>query len=194
MMKNTSYVSYQLRELCASQKIASIFADVDNPDDFIAGYVRGINAKSALVESVTPYGRYDGWFAMRLTCIVEVMHDSLYADRLALLLEIHQQRRSDMFRPCDEDYVVHLLRYAKEAKRIVTVWTATDSYCGFVSALNDLHAVIESLDFMGGQFGHFYVKALDIEMLSLGSEEERMNEALSLHYQAQAEQKPEEDP
>lgn len=182
-MKNTGYVAYQLRELCAGQMIVSVFADVDNPDDFIAGYVRGVNARSALIESVTPYGRYDGWFALRLSCVVEVMHDTVYADRLALLLEIHEQRPSDVFEACDEDYVVMLLRYAKAHNRVVTVWTASDSYCGFVSALNDLHAVIESLDFMGGRFGHFYVKVVDIELLSLGSEEERMNEALSQYYQ-----------
>lgn len=182
-MKNTGYVAYQLRELSASKGIASIFADVDNPDDFIAGYVRGVNAKSALVESVTPYGRYDGWFAMRLSCVVEVMHDVIYADRLTLLLDIHEQKPSGLFMQSEEDYVVMLLKHAKAHKRVVTVWTESDSYCGFVSALNDLHAVIESLDFMGGQFGHFYVKVLDIELLSLGSEEERMNEALSLHYQ-----------
>ena len=182
-MKNTGYIAYQLRELCAEKRIASVFADVDNPDDFIAGYVRGVNAKSALIESVTPYGRYDGWFAMRLSCVVEVMHDMIYADRLTLLLEIHEQQSSDIFSASEEDYVIMLLKYAKTHKRVVTVWTAADSYCGFVSALNDLHAVIESIDFMGGRFGHFYVKVLDIELLSLGSEEERMNEALSRHYQ-----------
>lgn len=185
MMKNQGYTAYQLRELMKQNAIASVFTDPHNPDDFIAGYVRAINQKCALIQSIGPYGRFDGWFALRLHCVLEVQMDQLYAERLERLIEINGQRCPPL--PDDEldwaegDSVPLMLQHARRHARVVTVWTASESYTGFVGSLNDLHVTLTLLDFMGGACGEMPIGLHEIELLSFDSEEELMYEKLNAH-------------
>ena len=60
MNQNAGYIGYQLRAMMNDRVISSLFSDPENPDDFIAGYLRMVNTRQTLVEAVSPYGRYDG--------------------------------------------------------------------------------------------------------------------------------------
>ena len=44
---------YQLRCIMARGDIASVFLDENNPDNFMAGYVRAVNERQVLLESLT---------------------------------------------------------------------------------------------------------------------------------------------
>ena len=183
MNNRQGYISYQLREMMKQSAIPSVFTDPQNPDDFIAGYVRAIGPKTCLIESIGPYGRYEGWFAMRLSCVIEVMQDEQYAQRLLRLMELNgEQERGlpdDKQNWTDGDCMALLLSYAMENQRVVTCWTADEAFTGLVDQLDDLYATMVLLDFMGRSCAEQKIKLVDVELASLGSEEEMMYEKLN---------------
>lgn len=180
MNQNAGYIGYQLRALMNDRAISSLFSDPENPDDFIAGYLRMVNAKQCIVEAVTPYGRYDGFFVLKNACINEALHDAVYAERLEILLRLNRSQPGVLPMPEQEDdYMRHVLQWAKEHARVVTVWTKDDAYTGFVQLVDDLRLTVGVLDFMGKNPLPVQFALRDLELLSVGAEEERMYEQLA---------------
>lgn len=182
MNNATKYAAYQLRNLMNEGLIASIFTDPNNPDDFIAGYVLAVNQRTTLVHSLTPFGKPDGFFAIRLNAILEIQHDSAYAERLSLLLRLTGQNHPLPQVRDEDDGLVYLLGMASRQGKAVTLWTASESYSGFVTQVNDLFLQMEPVDFLGRRCAPMSFRVADIEMVSLGSEEERMFELLEDHH------------
>ncbi len=180
---NLALTAYRLRQLMRDNAIASLFTDDENPDDFITGYVRRVNPIEAVVESISPYGQHAGFYIVRSSCINEVICDIVYAERLELLMQLKPSPPFEMPLPGEnEDYMRFSLEWARENARVVTVWTHTDSYVGFVEHADDLRATIGVLDFMGRDPVSMQILMKDIELISLGSEEERMYETLYAHF------------
>lgn len=182
MNNATKYAAYQLRSLMNEGLIASIFTDPNNPDDFIAGYVLAVNPRTAFVHSITPFGKPDGFFAIRLSAILEIQHDSAYAERLSLLLRMAGQEYAMPQVQDEDDALVFLLGIASRQGNAVTLWTASESYSGFVTQVNDLFLQVEPVDFLGRRCAPMSFRVADIEMVSLGSEEERMFELLETYH------------
>ena len=182
-MNNTSgYIGYQLKELLKGNLIGSVFTDPNNPEDFIAGYVQSVGAKSTLVASITPYGQPDGFFGVKLPAVLEVQYDNAYAERLQLLMRLNNVRIGRMEIMPEEDAVSRLFMLSLTTGCAVTLWTATESYPGFVTQLNDLFVEIQTVDFMGERCPPMSFRLIDIEMVSIGSEEERMYEKLDNYH------------
>lgn len=185
MNNAAGYISYQLKELMRDDLIGSIFTDPNNPDDFIAGFVQAVGARTALIQSVTPYGRMDGYFGIRLLAVLEVQYDSVYADRLRLLMRMENQTALPLGVREEDDALVYLLEKARQTGAAVTIWTASESYAGFPTQVNDLYLGLEPVDFMGRRCPGMTFRLTDIEMVSIGSEEERMYERLEEYHQKQ---------
>lgn len=180
MNQIAGYIGYQLRALMNDRVIASVFSDPENPDDFIAGYLRTVNSKQCIIEAVTPYGRYDGFFVVKNACVNEALHDAVYAERLEILLRLNRSEPGVLPMPGPEDdYMRHVLHWAKEHHRVVTVWTRDDAFTGFVDVVDDLRLTIGLLDFMGKNPMPMQFAMRDLELMSVGAEEERMYEQLA---------------
>lgn len=183
MNNAVGYIAYQLKELMRDRSIASLFTDPSNPDDFIAGFVQAVGGRTTLVNAITPYGMMDGYFGIRLPAILEVQYDSVYAERLALLMQMNSQAASPLPIREEEDALVYLLGISQLRGAAVTIWTASESYAGFATQVNDLYVKMEPVDFMGRRCPEMTFRLTDIEMVSLGSEEERMYERLEKYHQ-----------
>lgn len=185
MTRNIGYIGYQLKEMVKQGAIASVFTDPHNPDDFIAGYVRAINQRSTLIQSTSPFGRYDGFFAIRLSCILEVSMDAQYVERLERMMRINEQDEpafpDAQLDWLEADHIGQLLRHAALYHRVVTAWTSEEAYTGFIVAADDLRCTMELLDFMGERISPLSINLTDIELCSIDSEEERMYEKLNLY-------------
>lgn len=175
------YISYQLKELMKDRSIGMVFTDPNNPNDFIAGYVHGVTARTALIAPIT-YGHEDGFFGIRLAAVIEVQYDSLYAERLELLLRLNGEAAPPIPETADDDMIVWLLKWAGGQHRAVTLWTASETYIGFVVQVNDLYMTLQPVDFMGERCAEMTFRLTDIEIASVGSEEERMYEQLDDYH------------
>ena len=188
MTNRRGYVAYQLREAMKFDLIPAVFADMHNPDDSITGHVLCVGQKSCVIESVNAFAQFDGWFGVRLDCIIEVLIDDQYPKRLMILQQIdHYQRRglpNDTYDWQQGDAVALMLAHALEMGRAVTCWTEHEAFVGFVEELDDLYVTMTLFDFMGEICAAHKIRLMDIEMVSILSEEELMYEKLNAHHEA----------
>ena len=185
MTNRKGYVAYQLREAQKAGIIASVFADAQNPDDFIAGYVLCVGTKSCVIESINTFGVFDGWFAIKLDCIIEVSSDDQYVQRLMKVAQIDgyvmRGFPDDGADWLEGEGVALMLSHAMQRGRAVTCWTALEACAGYIEQLDDLYATMTLLDFFGVSCAGCKLRLLDIEMVSILSEEELMYEKLNAY-------------
>ena len=179
-MANDGYLRYQLSEYMSRGELVSLFVDDENPDDFIAGYVLGLNHRQAVLRSVSPVGRYDGLMGVGLGIVGAAIGEDEYARRLGLLLSLRGEEPGVEFE-CDpdEDLFHALLRLARDGGRVVTCWSGDSEITGFVAALDDLRVRLDALDFFGQNPQPVTLPLREIDMLSLGAEDESMYELLN---------------
>lgn len=169
---------YQLRCIMARGEIASVFLDEQNPDNFMAGYVRAVNERQALLESITPWGRFDGFLAVRLDAILNIMSGDEYEDRLQRLVELNAQTAQPLSVDVNGDLMRGLLAFALKDGRVVTLWDEADAVSALVEGVDELHVRLRPLSYMGEPMAPSILRMRDVQLISLGSEEENMYQIL----------------
>jgi len=176
------YNGYQLKINKSLNQLVSIYLDPENPDDFIPGFVRALNGRQVLLNTVTPYGRYDGYIAVRMSSIIMVLGEDELAERLKLLLKINRETPDeDIPYEQGEDLIHALLRASIERNDLVTLFTPEGDYSGFALRLDDMRVSFLTLDCYGkpAETAEFVLR--DIEMASMGAEEDEMWRKLYEH-------------
>ncbi len=180
-MSNDGFYLYQLRMFKELKVLTSLFIDPQNPDDFVAGFVEAVTPRQVMLRSISPFGRYDGFMALRLMDIDLILGEDDYALRLARLIAA---RRETSPAPVDvqegEDLVHALCRSAQENDTVVTLWLHDDiEHVGRVTQLDDMRVTIGELDYFGQDPRPLTLVLRDIEMASIGSEDDKMFQLLS---------------
>ncbi|MBR0464291.1 MAG: hypothetical protein IJJ23_07890 [Clostridia bacterium] len=179
-MANDGYLHYQLSEYKNRGEMVSLFVDDENPDDFIAGYVLGLNYRQVVIRSVSPVGRYDGLMGVSLGIVGAAIGEDEYALRLSRLLRLRAEEPGLPFACEPEEDLFHaLLRLARDSGRVVTCWSGDSEITGFVAGVDDLRVRLDALDFFGQNPQPVTLVLRDIDMISLDAEDERMYELLN---------------
>ena len=179
-MPNDGFFHYQLSAYQKMDALVSLFVDPENPEDFIAGYVDKVNLKQVVLRAISPVGRYDGLMAVRLDTVVTLMGEDDYAERLRFLIKLRNEAAPAPLEAQPGDDLFHaLLDRARAEGRAVTIWLHDDEYVGFVRALDDMRVTLGALDFFGRDPIDETIVLRDIEMISLGAEDELMYELLA---------------
>lgn len=180
MTESMGFYRYQLETYQKAGVLTSLFIDPENPDDFIAGYVLHVNRTQALLSAVSAVGRYDGLIACRLDLISTIMGEDDYSMRLrrVLLLRRAVPKEEISVRP-DEDVFHAMCRKAMEEDRVITLWKGEGEYVGRVKSLDDMRVTIGALDFFGADPADVPMALRDIDMASLGAEDDEMYQLLS---------------
>jgi hypothetical protein len=184
MNRTTSegYNGYQLKQNQSLNQLVSIYIDPDNPDDFIPGFVRALNGRQALLNTVTPYGKFDGHFVVRMSSIIMVLGEDELAERLKLLLKINRETPTkDIPYDPNEDLIHALLRASIERNELVTVFTREGDYPGYALRLDDMRVSFMTLDYYGKPAETVEFVLREIEMASMGAEDEDMWRKLYEH-------------
>jgi hypothetical protein len=177
MNRTTSegYNGYQLKLNQSLNQLISIYLDPDNPDDFIPGFVRALNGRQALLSAVTPRGKYDGHYAIRMSSIIMVLGEDVLAERLKLLLKINRETPDeDIPYEQGEDLIHALLRASVDRRKLVSVFVREGDYSGYVLRLDDMRMSYLPIDCLGKPEEAIELVLRDIEMVSMGSEEDDM--------------------
>lgn len=176
---NEGYTNYQLKLNAAFGMLVSIYVDPEYPDDFVPGFVRALNSRQVLLGAVSSYGRYDGFLAVRLSCILMVLSEDDLALRLKRIIEIDNESPPELVEVLpDEDFVHALCRAVQERGQVITLLTSNGDYAGQVAALDDIRVTLLAFDYFGEPDETISVRLRDVEMASLGAEEERMLQKL----------------
>lgn len=167
-----------LRALMESGEIASVYTRNENPDNFYIGYVSHMSQQHFAMRMLDIDGAHDGWLVGRNADIVQVIAGDDYEVRikwLETLLDgeippdpVGSQAGSNLF----ADYA----EAARMQRRVITLWTedAEEEIIGYVRSVDDLHIMLDTLDFFGQDADAQAVGLSQIELMSIDAPEERM--------------------
>lgn len=175
------YSIFQLRMACQQHIIASLYTDPNDPDTFCAGYVEAVTTRHVLLWSVNAWGQSDGWCLQRTEDVLQVYMGDDYEVRLQMLLEIGGVHFAPLLTPphSPEDDLLHrMLRHAMDSGELVSVMTGDDTITGHISYVDDLRATMDALDFFGAPDGQRQMPLREMQVVTLGTQEERMFQRL----------------
>lgn len=180
-MANDGFFLYQLRMFKELNVLTSLFIDPQNPDDFIAGFVESVNGRQVMIRSVSPFGRYDGFITVRLQDIDLILGEDDYSLRLTRLLEARSEIPSDEIEVEEGEDLVHAVcRKALSEDSVVTLWLHDETeHVGRVLHLDDMRVIIGELDYFGRDPRPLTLTIREIEMSSIGSEDDKLYQILS---------------
>ena len=178
---NDGFSMYQLRVFKEMGVLTSLFIDPRNPDDFIAGFVEAVSQRQVMIRSVSPFGRFDGFIVTRLSDIDLILGEDDYAVRLARLLRARGETPADEMSVSEGEDLVHALcRQAMAENSVVTLWLNDEiEHVGRVIELNDMRVTIGELDYFGRDPKPATFTLREVEMASLGSEDDKLYQILN---------------
>ena len=178
---NDGFSMYQLRLFKEMGILTSLFIDPQNPDDFIAGFIEAVNQRQVMIRSVSPFGRYDGFIVTRISDIDLIMGEDDYSIRLSRLLKARGETPEDPIEVDEGEDLVHAVcRKAMGEDTVVTLWLHDDTeHVGRVLELNDMRVTIGELDYFGRDPRPLTLTLREIEMASIGSEDDRLYQLLN---------------
>ena len=171
------YMTYLLRILAAQGALASIYTDPNDPDGFCAGFVEAVDNKHVLMCDLTPWGQIDGWRVRRNSDVIQILSGEEYEQRLAMLLAYHKQHHRSFFTDYpaeDTDLLLSVLLECKERGEIVSIIIGNDMATGRVVEANGLRVKLKLIDFYGRQAEDEVITLREIEILEIGTQEEKM--------------------
>ncbi len=179
---SNKYSYYQLRIACQQKMLASLYCDPNDPDAFSAGYIEAVTQKHVLLWAINVWGQSDGWCLFRTEDVLQVYMGDDFEVRLQMLLELDGTACTALLNPPpepEEDLLRRMLETAKEQGALVTVLPLEDEpHTGTVQQVDDLRLSIHTLDFFGApdQVRQFPLR--NIQVATLGTQEEKMLQKL----------------
>lgn len=177
MAANNGYWALVMRALMEAGDIASIYTQLENPDNFYIGHIAHVTGRQFSVRAMDIDGTHDGWLIGRNSDVVQVIAGDDYEVRMRWLENL--QESPAPADPLDEDCDDLFTGYARAAMKsgvVVTVWPegGEEEITGYVLDVNDLHIKLAALDFFGQDTGERVVSAAKLELMSVDAMEERM--------------------
>ncbi len=177
MAMNNGYMVYLLRILAAQGALASVYTDPNDPEGFSAGFVEAVDGQHVLMCDLTPWGQIDGWRVRRNSDVIQVLAGEEYEQRLAMLMAYHKQHHKCFFNDLpaeDTDLLLSVLIECKARDAIVSVIMGDEMVTGRVVEANGLRMKLRLLDFFGRPAEEETITLREVEILEIGTQEEKM--------------------
>ncbi len=183
---HNGYIVYLMRMIAEQGAIASLYCDANDPDNYQGAFIEQVNMKHALIAAITPWGKLDGWWVRRTSDIQQALCGEEQELRLNFLLHYHQQQHVPLLPtelPAETDWMQAVLELAIREQRLVSLFTATETFTCRPLQVDDLRVTVRVLDLFGQPEPEDESFALrEIEALSIGTEEEQMYGILSNYF------------
>lgn len=174
---NNGYMVYLLRILAAQGALASVYTDPNDPEGFSAGFVEAVDGQHVLMCDLTPWGQVEGWRVRRNADVIQVLSGEEYEQRLAMLMAYHREHHRCFFTEApaeDTDLLLSVLLACRDKREIVSVIMGEEMITGRVLEANGLRVKLRLLDFFGREAEEETVTLREIEILEVGTQEEKM--------------------
>ena len=176
-INTTGYWALVMRALEETGDIASVYTQLENPENFYVGYIKHMSARQFAMRVMDIDGTHDGWLIGRMSDVVQVIAGDDYEVRMKWLETLlGKEEPADPLNEDCEDLFAGYARAAMTGNMVLTVWSedAEEEVSGFVKSVDDLHITLDSLDFFGQDAGERIVNLAQVELMSLDALEERM--------------------
>lgn len=176
-INTTGYWALVMRALMETGDIASVYTQMENPDNFYIGYIMHMTARHFTMRVMDIDGSHDGWLTGRCADVKQVIAGDDYEVRMKWL-----ETLLDTPAPVDplthecKDLFSGYARAAMEKGEVITIWLdgVDEEMSGFVKSVDDLHITLRALDFFGQDADERVINLAQIELMSMDALEERM--------------------
>ncbi len=183
---HNGYMAYLMRMIAEQGAIASLYCDLNDPENYQGALIEQVNMRHVLIAAITPWGKLDGWWVRRTNDIQQVLSGEEQELRLNFLMQFHGQHHVPLLSadlPPETDWLRAVLDLAIREERLVSLFTATETFTCKPLQVDDLRVTVRVLDLFGKPEPEDETFTLrDIEALSIGTEEEHMYAILQLHF------------
>ena len=181
MTEDESFYLYTLKQCRDSNTIVSLYIYPDEPEEYISGFVIDVTQTEVLILALTSAGIYDGYCAIKLSCIRDLYEETDdYGERLKLLIKKRHKKPSVTVEPQEDESFVHAVcRTGIDNSRMVSLLTVENEYTGHVAAYDDEHVMLLALDYFGTNPMGAKLPFANVLMASIGGEYEEVYELLS---------------
>lgn len=176
-INTTGYWALVMRALKETGDVASVYTQMENPDNFYIGYITHMSARHFSIRALDIDGSHDGWLIGRCSDVTQVIAGDDYEVRMRWLETLlDKPAPSDPLGEDCDDLFAGYARAAMEQGAAVTVWSegSEEEFSGFVRSVDDLHITLDALDFFGKDAGERVVNLSQLELMSIDALEERM--------------------
>ncbi|MBS7530232.1 hypothetical protein IC619_006965 [Hazenella sp. IB182353] len=167
-------IDTMIKRVQAEQKVVSIYANPEQPDASIVGYIHRASYDDVLIRHLTPEGKQDGYVLQRISDIFQLDVDGDYEQRLALLYDLQNQQHEQL--DVEQDLLSEILYYALENDEVVTLYTNPDdpsgAVAGYIHAFTDEHVLMRHITREGREDGYVVRRVEDIFHLGILGEYE----------------------
>lgn len=183
---HNGYIVYLMRMIAEQGAIASLYCDMNDPENYQGAFIEQVNMRHVVIAAITPWGNLDGWWVRRTSDIQQVLCGEEQELRLNFLLNYHQQKHTPLLspgEPSETDWLRAVLELAIREERLVSLFTATETFTAQPLQVDDLRVTVRVLDIFGKAEAEDETFALrEIEALSIGTEEEHMYDILRENF------------
>ena len=183
---HNGYIVYLMRMIAEQGAVASLYCDANDPENYQAALIEQVNLRHVVIAAITQWGKLDGWWVRRTGDIVQVLCGEEQELRLNYLMRHHEQRHAPLLplgQASETDWLRAVLDLAIREKRLVSLFTATETFTCEPLQVDDLRVTVRALDLFGQPEAEDETFTLrDIEALSIGTEEEQMYDILREHF------------
>ena len=167
-MNFTESIIEILKKSKGNNEIVSLFTELNEPDNFWAGFVGRISDEFIMLNGVCSRGRYE-WFRInKISDIYKIEFGGKYQEKLEKLYLLQNQNHKPVTK-LSEDLISDLLIFAKENKLIATIQIRDSGYddiIGYIEDLTDETVKIKLLDEFGDEDGFSVFNKNDITLLA----------------------------
>ncbi|MGI6745871.1 MAG: hypothetical protein ACOX45_07000 [Acutalibacteraceae bacterium] len=152
----------------------SLYTDNEDTEKFSLGFVQEFSNDYVLIDSITPFGFYDGYTIKSYKDIYRLEHKDKYGEKVYKLYLLHEQKHQIVDLKTD-NLIFDLIHFAYENSLVVAIElhdSKIDDLIGFVSDIQDSMVTIEQLDSDGRNDGESVVSLEDITCVTCDSERE----------------------
>lgn len=168
-----------LKGFLNQEQVVFLYNKYDNPSNFCAGFLVGLDEEYCIVEAVTPEGRYDGYNLFLVENIERVAYGGQYAKKLKILTEkAHWLSAGYSFSP---DFLQSIFEYSLKYRKVLRIELSNSrerDIIGFVSKTSPGFCTIQCINSYGCHDEVCVLSTENITQICCDDEECRMLESL----------------
>ena len=161
-----------LQKCYVEKKICIVFANDEDPQKCIIGYVGYYNADEVLIYITTVRGVYNGYVVIKMADIFKIRCDGPYENAAQTLYQSRSRKHENVL-VCNNDVTASLLDLAKREKYIVYIVLDDERVQGYVRTYDGGKLILENVTDYGEDDGACELPIETIKLLYVDTEDEQ---------------------
>lgn len=152
----------KLEKYCMKKELISLYADIENTDKFLTGYINSVDDFGVVVNHITPHGTYDGYVYISMDDIFCLEMHSKYIEKIKkLMAKNYQENHKKLEIDNNQSLFMNYLIFAKKNHMLISWQICGEQYAmstGFIEEIENEIIKISKITEFGEKDGETFVK------------------------------------